>query len=127
MNSDPCTFNVRYQEGSSISGTLIEDNIQFEGDSVGESITTTFGCTLDETDRFKSQAANGIFGFAPNRNDRLLDLLYEKHHPFTGEQLLFSMCYSKNGGQLAIGRVEEKLIEKITPAKTGFNSGKNRY
>jgi hypothetical protein len=80
----PCTFLISYAEGSSLSGILIEDAIQFEQDSEGESITTTFGCTIRETNLFYTQAANGIFGLAPKRKARLLELLYERHSNYTG-------------------------------------------
>lgn len=82
--TEACTFSISYAEGSSLSGIIIEDQIQFERDSVGESITTTFGCTTKETNLFYTQAANGIFGLAPNRQAKLLDILYEKHSKSTG-------------------------------------------
>jgi hypothetical protein len=69
--SDPCTFAISYAEGSSLSGIIIEDEIQFEGGSEGESIRTSFGCTTKETNLFYTQAANGIFGLAPKRQSNL--------------------------------------------------------
>lgn len=76
---------------------------------------------------FYTQAANGIFGLAPKRKARLLELLYERHSKYTGEQFMFSMCLSKNGGQLAIGRISEDLIFGIDSVKTTFNPYRNLY
>lgn len=147
-NANPCTFLISYAEGSSLSGIVIEDEVQFERTSQGESIKTTFGCTTKETNLFYTQAANGIFGLAPKRKSDLFEQLYKKHNPFTGEELLFSVCLSSNGGELTIGRkrrpptpaVPEVRVaeqnnapqgqdsETKTPfVKVGYSSHRNQY
>lgn len=40
-------------------------------------------------------------------------MLYEKHTRFTGEEFLFSLCLAKNGGQFAIGRVDNEIIKGL--------------
>lgn len=126
--TDPCTFSINYAEGSSLSGIILEDEIQFEADSMGESVRTAFGCTTRETNLFVTQEANGIFGLAPKRQAKLLDLLYQKHSVMTGERLMFSLCLAKNGGQLVIGKPKEELHRAGSQAvKTRFNPAKNLY
>ena len=55
---------------------------------------------------FFTQAANGIFGLAPERKAKLLEKIYQQHSKVTGEEFLFSLCLAKNGGQLVVGRIK---------------------
>ena len=40
-----CTFSIYYAEGSSLSGTLFEDDIRFETYAFNEQIRAAIGCT----------------------------------------------------------------------------------
>lgn len=37
------------------------------------------------------------------------------------------MCLAKNGGQIAVGKVDKQIIDGISSIKTTFNQGRNLY
>lgn len=40
---------------------------------------------------------------------------------------MFSLCLARNGGQLAIGRVEAEITKNSEPVRTSFNGDRNLY
>mmetsp|Transcript_31088 Transcript_31088/g.99369 ORF Transcript_31088/g.99369 Transcript_31088/m.99369 type:complete len:228 (-) Transcript_31088:273-956(-) len=67
-----CSYSVEYAEGSSISGTLVEDEVRYtrDGNATPLAARTVFGCQTLETGLFYSQQADGIAGFARARAGR---------------------------------------------------------
>lgn len=56
-----CGFRVSYSEGSSVSGYMVRDEVDFGG-SIGEK-RVAFGCTTRETNMIYNQAEDGLMGF----------------------------------------------------------------
>lgn len=59
--SGACEFRVSYSEGSSVSGYMVRDEVDFGG-SIGEK-RVAFGCTTRETNFIYNQAEDGLMGF----------------------------------------------------------------
>ena len=59
-SSGQCGYSVSYQEGSRISGHMVEDRVRFASDAGVKDISVAFGCQTYESGLFNSQVADGI-------------------------------------------------------------------
>lgn len=101
-----CPFNIKYAEGSSISGVFINELIRF-GENYKEQNGTyiPIGCTMNENHLFYKQEANGIMGLI-NNDYNFINLLYK----FGAiNKNIFSLCYAQLGGVFSIGEINYKL------------------
>ena len=98
--SNQCTLNKHYYEGSSWNARASEDllwttdpNTLGTLDKVAadkHAIPFVFGCQNDATGLFRTQVANGIMGFADTPNNLVRQLVKHSHM----QHNLFSMCYT---------------------------------
>jgi len=104
-----CSFRSSYLEGSSYAGYVIKDTFLFRNElNITTNITKThlFGCAVEETGEFASQAADGIIGFGPYSQETFLEsptLLEVEFRDKRISSKVFSICLGNNGGQLMIG------------------------
>jgi hypothetical protein len=106
LRNPECVFEKRYLEGSSLKGKNFKEHVGFNITGVPSKIIP-FGCIESETNLFKDQRANGIFGLAA-----LPKTYWLKENPaITG----FSICLAKEGGDL------EFLTETESASKQGVS------
>lgn len=97
-----CLYQKKYLEGSSLIGRYASDLV-----SVGESFEAKrirFGCIESETKLFLNQKANGILGLSPSEKT----LLFSDNNDDTSI-IGFSVCLSKNGGELEFFHHEKEV------------------
>ena len=115
-NNDLCTFQISYDEGSSLKGIYINELIRF-GDNFNDTNYFFFpiGCTIKETHLFKTQLADGIMGLS-NSNINFVSIL--KNNGIIKNNI-FSLCLAQNGGFFTIDEIQYKyhLSNKINYVK----------
>ncbi len=70
---------------------------------------------------------NGIWGLSPGWEDLSLLIHRFKHKKFTNETMVLSVCLSKNGGQMMIGKTNDELTKEIEPVHASFNVTSSYY
>mmetsp|Transcript_43064 Transcript_43064/g.96946 ORF Transcript_43064/g.96946 Transcript_43064/m.96946 type:complete len:575 (+) Transcript_43064:160-1884(+) len=95
-----CSYRKSYLEGSSINGWVFEDVVSL-GDAMqgNPPVKAHMGCHRHENKLFYTQKANGIFGI---QGDQSLLRTFFKDRAHV-DQRIFSICLSKEGGQLTVG------------------------
>ncbi|KAL7687324.1 putative aspartic peptidase A1 family, aspartic peptidase domain superfamily, xylanase inhibitor [Plasmopara halstedii] len=107
LQSDTCKFSQSYLEGSTWKATVVEDIVYLGGDSSFHDVSMRnhygthfqFGCQNAETGLFVTQVADGIMGLSNADNHIVAKLHRENKIPNN----LFSLCFTENGGSMAIG------------------------
>jgi len=105
-----CSYSQSYTEGSSISGSWVDDYVSL-GDELQQNppVRARVGCHSSETRLFYTQKANGIFGMAPSGAGKatiLDDLFRDRRHI---NSAIFAMCIAEHGGLLTVGGYNQTL------------------
>lgn len=112
-NNQKCIISESYSEGSTWKAIMVEDFAWF-GDPNNLTNNTNFekysvkypiGCQIEETGIFTNQIANGIMGLSHDTNS-IIDRLYQSGKL---EHNIFSLCFSRNGGQMFIGGFNDSI------------------
>ena len=108
-SNNKCSFNIRYAEGSKLSGVYVQQKIYFEKineekNITNESFNIPIGCTTEETHLFKTQLADGIMGLNNNENS-FVSMLYKLN---IIKKNIFSLCLEHEGGYFSIGEIYDK-------------------
>ena len=117
-----CSFVISYSEGSSLSGTYINEIVRFGKNYQNQTgYKVPIGCTTDENHLFYTQDANGIMGLANNENN-FVEMLYKNG---AIKNNLFSLCFGQLGGIFNIGEINNKThIENMTYVPMLLDRGK---
>ena len=118
-NNRRCEYSVRYTEGSSIRGHILNDFAHFKGTSATASSTKArvyFGCQTQETGMFHKQQADGIIGLQKSHTRSkvpsvLSSLVREKQ-----SRNAFSLCLSSSSGMLLLGGAMRAWPDPLAPA-----------
>lgn len=116
-------FSQSYTEGSSLSGTYVEDNLCLgqDCDLETEGIRFKFGCATKMTNLFRTQLADGIMGMA-NHGSTVLNAMRGKFH-----KDIYTLCLSPANGFFTIGGYE--TVRHYSPVvwNPNFQASKNKY
>lgn len=118
-NNRRCEYSVRYTEGSSIRGHILNDFAHFKGTSAATLSTKArvyFGCQTQETGMFHKQQADGIIGLQKSHTRSkvpsiLSSLVREKQ-----SRNAFSLCLSSTSGMLLLGGAMRTWPDPLAPA-----------
>ena len=101
VDGGSCGYMVSYQEGSRISGRMVQDIVQFASEQGRAAHPVAFGCQTYESGLFNSQVADGIvgFGYGGGYGRTLHDTLMAA----TSSPNTFSLCLSDTVGTLVMG------------------------
>ncbi|GMF28409.1 unnamed protein product [Phytophthora fragariaefolia] len=110
--SDTCAISQSYMEGSSWKASVVEDVVylggeaSFDDEAMRNQYGThfQFGCQSSETGLFVTQVADGIMGLSNSDHHIVAKLHHENKIPSN----LFSLCFTENGGTMAIGEPNSK-------------------
>jgi hypothetical protein len=110
FNTEKCVMSQKYTEGSSWHAFEVEDIIWFGSNDVHDgvehtglmrlAVPYTFGCQTSTSGLFRNQYADGIFGIGLHEESSILKALYDSKA--IGRKT-FSLCFTRNGGQLSLG------------------------
>ena len=108
-----CGFGLKYADGSSASGSLVHDEIEWGGLKTN----ITFGGILENSPSFERDDVDGILGMAfkslacnPSCIDPPFDALVK-----TGRiQNEFSICMTSHHGKLTLGGIDPSTIARNT-------------
>jgi cathepsin D len=126
--SDKCGFEVRYVDGSSISGLWVQDQVKIANFS---DIPLYFGAVLEMSETFEPPEIDGIVGVSMtklNTNmggqsfDTIIDALSAQHNV----PKIFSMCFGLRGGTMVFGAVDHDHM-MAEPQYTPFDSKSGYY
>ena len=124
--NNQCSFFAKYSEGSSIEGIFTIQDVYFEHINKNPPITSKsfkipIGCTMKETQLFRTQLADGIVGLNNNRKS-FISLLYNNK---IISKNLFSICFGENDGYFSLGEIDTKYhktkIEYIPFREKNYN------
>ena len=104
-----CGFTISYSEGSSLSGSFVNDNACLGERSkctAQDLVSFNFGCATVMTNLFRTQLADGIMGVNNNVHTTLIDAL-RLHHNLKED--LVSICLGQEGGEFVVGGYNDKL------------------
>ena len=119
-----CEFNIKYSEGSELTGLYINETIRLGDNYLNEEgYHLPIGCTITENSLFFTQLADGIMGLS-NSDKCFVTMLYNEK---IISHNVFSLCLSQKGGYFSIGGVNttyhyEKNITYIPIRKDPFYS-----
>jgi len=96
-----CTYHMRFSEGSTIVGHLVEEEVRFATPNGFVPVRATLGCQSYESGLFYSQQADGITGLAFQRP--FPDNPFSRLVRSVGAPRTFSLCLSSEVGVLLLG------------------------
>ena len=112
---EKCYFKIdnNLNNNKNIEGYLVNSKIYINNTYTYKSsneleilvFNTPIGCTIKENIFFENTKANGIIGLNNNKNtiiDKMYNLDLIKNN-------LFSICLSKNGGYLSLGKINDNI------------------
>lgn len=117
-----CEFNIKYSEGSELTGLYINETIRVGDNYLNEEgYHLPIGCTTIENNLFYTQLADGIMGLS-NSDKCFVSMLYNEK---IISHNMFSLCLSQKGGYFSIGGVNttyhyEKNITYIPIKRDAF-------
>lgn len=117
-----CYFRDAYQEGSSLSGEIVNDVVCLGEQCVANpKARLNFGCASRLTNKFKLQKADGIMGF----NDKPQSFLNQMNKLKLLKQNIFSFCFARSGGHMSIGGYNKKKHLQNVQWTAPMNYGKS--
>ena len=115
---EKCYFKIdnNINNNKNIEGYLVNSKIYANNtytyksnyEPITLSFSTPIGCTIKENIFYENKEANGIIGLNNNKNT-IIDKMYNLN---LIQNNLFSICLSKNGGYLSLGKINDNLYYK---------------
>lgn len=106
--SDLCGFLIKYGDGSTGKGTLVEDRLK-----IGSATTDImFSAVLEETRDFELAYVDGILGLSWEQSTchpTCVPSVMQRLVNSTGMRDIFTMCVNSFGGTLVFGKAETKF------------------
>lgn len=121
-----CGFSLRYADGSAVSGSLIQDEVQWG--SLRASVT--FGGILKNSPNFERPEVDGILGMAYKSlacNPSCFDPPFDSFVKKGLVDDVFSICMTSKGGKLMLGGYDPAVSKTDVKYIPLTHSGAQRY
>ena len=124
LKDDNCSFNIFYNEGSSLYGLFTNEEIYFSDNLNEKNIyTIPIGCTINESDIFENQLVDGILGL-DNSEKNFVSVLKKNN---VIQKNIFTLCFTEEGGYFSIGEINNQLHNSNNISYTKFKEGDHYF
>jgi hypothetical protein len=124
LKDDNCSFNIFYNEGSSLYGLFTNEEIYFSDNLNEKNIyTIPIGCTINESDIFENQLVDGILGL-DNSEKNFVSVLKKNN---IIQKNIFTLCFTEEGGYFSIGEINNQLHNSNNISYTKFKEGDHYF
>ena len=125
LKDENCSFNIFYNEGSSLNGLFINEMIYFS-DNLNEKnniYSIPIGCTINESFIFENQLVDGILGL--DNSDKNFVSVLKKNNII--KKNIFTLCFTEEGGYFSIGEINNQLHNSNQISYTKFKDGEHYF
>ncbi|CAN8073733.1 unnamed protein product [Agarophyton chilense] len=123
---EECGFSLRYADGSTLSGSLVQDEMVWS--TLRSNVT--FGGILRNSANFERSEVDGILGMAYKSlacNPSCFDPPFDSLVKSGQVEDVFSICMTSTGGKLMLGGLDQRVTKSVVQYVDMTHLGTQRY